>query len=526
MELRWYQRAAIDSLYQYFRSANGNPVLALPTGTGKSVIQAKFTQEVLTTWPSQRIVVATHVKELIEQNHAKLVQAWPQAPAGIFSASVGRKEVEPITFAGIQSVAKKAYLFGKVDLLIIDECHLVGNDQNSNYLQFIKGLKEINPALRAIGMTATPYRLGMGMITDGGIFTDIAYDLTDRQAFLRMVAEGWIVPLISRKTNVELDVTDVHKSGGEFIAAELQAAVDKAPITGAALKEALAVGGNRKHWLVFAAGLTHASHIYEILQQMGIPSAIVSGDMPKDARERALRAFRSGEIRAVINNNVLTTGFDFPGIDLIVMLRPTASPGLWVQMLGRGMRPCDGKTNCLVLDFAGNTRRLGPVNDPVIPRKKGDRTEGGTAPVRLCQECNTYNHASARVCECCGYEFPRAIKIETVSSLQSIIADEPIIIEFPVTEIEYRIHNKAGRPPSMQVVYYSGMLQRFKEWVCFEHGGYPTHKARQWWHERTAAPTPSTTAEAVAMAMSLPRPTAIKVWTNTKHPEVMSHVFN
>ena len=521
---RYYQSEAVDSIYQYFGTKKGNPVVAMPTGTGKSIVIAEFIRGVVEKYPGQRIVVATHVKELISQNHEKLMLLWPTAPAGIYSASVGRREIAPITFVGIQTVAKRAADFGKVDLLLIDECHLVGTGQNTQYLQFIEDLKKVNPHLKVIGLTATAYRLGMGMITDGGIFTDVCYDLTERQTFNRLIAEGFIAPLICRKTVTELDVTDVHKSGGEYVQKELQDAVDKAPITAAALKESLSMAHDRHHWLVFAAGITHAHHIAEMLNLMGVPAAVVSGDMPKKEREEVLRDFKSGKYRAVVNNNVLTTGFDFPGIDMIIMLRPTSSPGLWVQMLGRGTRPCEGKINCLVLDFAGNTRRLGPINDPVIPRKKG-KGGGGTAPVRICPDCATYNHASVRVCECCGHEFPTVIKIDATASLQQVVADDlPQIVNFDVTSVSYFEHNKPGKPPSMKVVYMCG-LRRFSQWVCFEHRGYAAHRAKLWWEERATKPCPTTTAEALTRVGEIKSPTQIRVWINTTNPEVLGYEF-
>lgn len=524
MQLRYYQNDSVQSVFDYFSQNGGNPIIAMPTGTGKSIVIAAFCMKVLELFPGQRIVIATHVKELIEQNHAKLLAIWPSAPAGIYSASVGRRDIAPITFVGIQTVAKRPQEFGHVDLLLIDECHLVGSGANTNYLQFIAGLRAINPHIKAIGLTATPYRLGMGMVTDGGIFSDICYDLTDRLSFNRLIAEGFLAPLISRRMVTELDVSDVKKVGGEYVPGDLQRAVDKAPITSAALIEASKVGYNRKHWLVFAAGLTHADHICEMLNLMGIPSAVISGDMPRAEREQVLADYKSGVYRAVVNNNVLTTGFDFPGIDMIVMLRPTSSPGLWVQMLGRGTRPCEGKDNCLVLDFAGNTRRLGPINDPVIPKKKGTGG-GGTAPVRLCPDCNSYSHASARVCECCGHEFPNVIKIQASASLDDVIADDlPKIVDFAVDRVDYVMHTKLGKPPSMKVTYYCG-LRRFSQWVCFEHDGYARLKAASWWNERASKPCPQTVSEALQRVTEIKVPALIKVWINTEHPEILGYEF-
>lgn len=531
LELRWYQQAANEATVRYLNThlAGSNPIVATPTATGKSVIQAAFYKWLLEQFPGTRIVAATHQKELIEQNYEKLLGIWKDAPAGIYSASVGRKEIAPITFAGIQTARNRAIDFGKVHIMTVDECHLVGNDQNSAYIKFINDLHVLNPAMRIVGYSATPYRLGMGMLTQGGIFTDICYNLTDRESFLRLISEGFLCPLISRKTDVELDVSDVHLSGGEFIPKELQDRIDRHPITAAALKETLQKSGDRKHWLVFAAGIEHAGHIADMLNMMGVPATVVHGELSKAERELRISLFRAGVYRAVVNNNVLTTGFDFPGIDLIVMLRPTFSPGLWVQMLGRGMRVDPSKTNCLVLDFARNTARLGPVNDPILPRAKGRRSLGGAPslpPVRICPDCNTYNHASARVCESCGHEFPKIIAITQQASDQDVIAglSQPVVVDFDVNSIRYSVHNKIGKPPSLKVTYQCG-LRQFKEWICFEHQGYAAHRAQEWWRRRSNLPCPETTDEAFHLATMLPTPDKVSVWVNTTHPEIMAHKF-
>ena len=327
---RYYQTEAKQAIFNYFVHSNGNPVVALPTGTGKSIIIADFIEEVYKHYPTQRIMMLTHVKELIEQNFDKLVDMWPTAPAGIYSAGLGRREAySKITFAGIASVGRCAEKFGHQDLIIIDECHLVSPNSNTMYRKFIAALKKINPNLKVIGLSATAYRLGLGAITDGGLFTDICYDLTTLDAFNRLVAEGYISPLIPKRTKTELDISEVHIRGGELIQSELQAAVDRTEITKAALEEVLVQGTNRKSWLIFATGIEHAAHIAIMLNESGIPTVAIHSKMEGD-REQALKDFKSGKYRCAVNNNVLTTGFDHPAIDLIGMLRPTTSPGLWV----------------------------------------------------------------------------------------------------------------------------------------------------------------------------------------------------
>ena len=174
--LRPYQQRAIDQLYAWFQSnPSGHPCLVLPTGAGKSHIVAALCKDAVMQWPQTRILMLTHVKELIEQNAEKMRQHWPGAPMGIYSASVGRKQLgEAITFAGIQSVRNKAQLMGRIDLVLIDECHLVSHKDEGGYRTLLNDLSAINPAIRVIGLTATPYRLGHGLITDKpALFDDL-----------------------------------------------------------------------------------------------------------------------------------------------------------------------------------------------------------------------------------------------------------------------------------------------------------------------------------------------------------------
>lgn len=544
---RDYQTEAVDSLFGYFGTQAGNPLVAMPTGTGKSVVIAMFMERVFRMYRGQRILCLTHVKELIEQNYAKLIALWPGAPAGINSAALGRRStLDDIIFAGIQSVAKYPHLFGRIDLVLVDEADLISPKESTMYQQFIAELKQRNPYLKVIGFTATPWRTGVGHLTDGGLFTDVCFDITGVEAFNRLISEGYLSPLIAKKTQTILDVDGVHMRGGEYIESELQAAVDKDEITRAALAEAYQMGHDRKKWLIFASGTRHSDNISQMLEQeYGIVCPSVHSK--NGGRDAAIEALRTGAVRAVVNNNILTTGVDVPDIDFIVMLRPTGSSRLWVQMLGRGTRPvyapgydlsdfaqrwqaimAGGKKNCLVGDFAGNTKRLGPINDPVIPRKKGEKP--GKAPVRECPVCETYNHASAKVCINCGEKFPEAkSKLTTIASTEEVIKGEldlPVTEVFKVDHITYSEHNKAGKPAAMKVGYHCD-LRFFSDYVCPQHEGYAARKARVWWRERGEGEAPMTAAQMLQLANTLRTPTHLRVWTNKKpYPQIMDYCYD
>lgn len=562
-KLRPYQQSAVNSIWEYYSEGNtGNPVIAMPTGTGKSLVIGGFLKQVYEHYPNQRIMMLTHVKELIEQNYDKLMKLWATAPAGIYSSGLKRKDIyNSITFGGIGSVVRKADAFGHIDLILIDEAHLVSPNQSTMYQKFITQLTKHNPHLKTIGLTATPYRLGHGHITEeGSLFTDICYDITTMAEFNKLIKEGYICPLIPKKTNMLLNVDGVHKRGGEFIPKELQAAVDRDEITDQAVREAIAYGHDRKCWLVFTAGVEHAIHTAEMLNAYGISAkAVHSGSkkhpMTDAERDQILLDFKAGRFQAVVNNNILTTGFDHPAIDLILMLRPTSSPGLWVQMLGRGTRPLyaigydletlagrldainkGGKQNCLVLDFAGNTQRLGPINDPVLPKRKGKKKQKGDAPVKLCEAvtvdniiCNTWVHASARECPYCGGEFVFETKLTHEASTRELVKDIeeeeiPEIIDFNVEHVTYQLHHKRGGTSSVKVSYFCG-IRRFIQFVCIAHEGIPKRRAVKWWKERTDKTVPSSCEELLNKTDYLKEPSSIRVWVNKKYPEILACLY-
>lgn len=541
---RWYQEAAEYSIFDYFNGGNvGNPVVAMPTGTGKSVVIANFIKKVLSLWPNQRVMMLTHVKELIEQNAEKLIDVWPTAPLGIYSAGLnGRETILPIIFGGVQSVApaiKRALAendirpniykhFGHRDLLLVDECHLISDKEASFYQYIIAELKEINPFLKVIGFTATPYRSKMGLITNNGIFTDICYDITDFNSFNRLIAEGFLSPLIAKPTVTEIDVSNVGIVGGEFNQKKLEAVSDDDKLVYSIVDEMVQKASDRNTWLVFATGIDNTEHMSHVIQSYGLEVLPVHSKLSKKVNDDRLRAYKAGELMGIVSGQKLTTGFDHPAIDFIGDANATLSHGKHVQKLGRGTRPspATGKQNCLVLDFAANIKRLGPINDPYIPNKKSGK--GGDAPVKICPTCGIYNHATAKHCENCGFEFTFESRLLQTSGNESPLrSDQQIVEYFDVKKVIYNLHEKRDgqgvllKPPCIKVSYFCG-LRMFSEFVMLEHGGYMAKRARDWWRQRHAEEPPPTTYMALQKVAELRMPPRIKVWMNSKkYPEIL-----
>jgi len=529
---REQQRRAIDSLYEYFEHRTGNPLLILPTGAGKSLLPAIFCQEVLARWPDQRFMVLAHVKELLEQNYEKIVTIWPDAPAGLYSAGLGRREAHrPIVVAGIQSAWRKPHVFGWRDIVFIDECHLLSPDSESMYQKFLAGLRATNPALKVIGMTATAYRLKTGAIhqTDGSMFTDIACEITLQE----LLDAGYICPLISRPPEVQADLSSVGLVGGEFNSGQAEAAVDNDELTQRMLDEVYRLGGNRNTWLFFCQGVKHAHHVCEALRARGEECEVITGETPKAEREDIIRRYKSGQLKRLCNAKVLTTGFDAPHIDLIVMVAPTMSPGLYVQICGRGMRTHPSKKDCLVLDFVGNIDRHGPITCVRPPSAAGSRGAGEQheRTCQICPVCRMASELGTMECADCGHLFrrERAVDHDTQAATADIMAPPPEPEWMPVQSVTYAINpGKAGKQDTLKVTYSCG-VQQFSEWVCFNHaaGSFPRSKAETWWKKRAETPPPASVAVAYGLAeMILKTPGAIRAIEEGKFWRVISYDFS
>lgn len=520
-ELRYFQNDAIHRTWEWFQQNDGNPLIVLPTGTGKSLVIAKLCETVV-SYPNENVLVLAHVEELIGQNFSELIELWPEAPAGIYSAGLGMRDVSKrITFASIQSAFRRAGSFRVPSLIIVDECHLIPRNAETMYGKFFAAMRLRNPNVRIIGLTATPWRMDSGRMDegDGRIFEGISYEYGIRQA----IDDGFLCPPISKDTTMHLDVSGVGTRGGEFIPGQLEFAVDTRENNAAAVDEIVAFGADRAAWLVFCSGIDHATHVRDLVRERGVSCETLSADTDKLERRRVIQEYKAGRVKALTSMNLLTTGFNVPQVDLIALLRPTKSPSLYVQTVGRGTRPYPDKRNCLVLDFAGNVARFGPI-DNVNVKKPGEG--GGDAPVKICPECKSYVHAFALRCPDCGHVFPeREIKITNSASTAPIISQVDSNIWEKVDGATYNRHEKIGSPPSLKVTYHRG-FSTFNEFVCFEHpvNGFARNKARGWWLGRGGGlPIPETVSEAISRTGEIRPPTDICVKKEGKYWSVVAH---
>ncbi len=514
MQLRDYQQAAVNAVYDYLRTKDGNPCVVLPTGSGKTPVLSTICHDAAKKWDG-RVLVLAHVKELLEQSANTLRRIAPDLPVGVYSAGLNSRDTnESVIVAGIQSVYTRAQELGHFDLIIVDESHLLPPDGEGMYQTFLTAMREINPYIRLIGLTATPYRMKSGLLCGPeNLLHDICYEVGVKQ----LIDEKYLCPLKTKGGRSKVDCSNLHIRAGEFISSEVEELMDNADLVASACREIIMQTQNRHSVLIFAASVTHAGHVKETVQKYsGCECGLVTGDTPSAERETLLKRFKGEKVdknlfgdalpqlKFLVNVNVLTTGFDAPNVDCVVLLRPTASPGLYYQMTGRGFRLHVSKQDCLVLDYGGNILRHGPID--AICVRDGREGQKGVTPMRECPECQSILHAAVKICPDCGYVFPEpeATKHETEASEAGILSGGMEDTEYDVMDVFYSVHTKKGAddwtPKTMRIEYRVGFNQYYSEWVCPEHDGWARKRFEKWWLERSNDPLPETAQEAVDIA--------------------------
>lgn len=532
--LRKYQREALDALYSHWSVGGGNGLVVLPTGAGKSLVLAKLVEELVTQYPKIRICCVTHVKELILQNYQELIRLWPGAPAGIYSAGVGRRDTHSkILFCGIQSIWNKTALIGSFDLIIVDEVHLIPRDSSTTYAKFIAAMRDTNPEMRIVGLTATPYRMTTGRLDagEGALFDRIIYEAN----VIDLINDGYLSKLISKATASSIDLTGIGSVRGDFIQSELEAASMADGLVQEAVSEIIEYGKDRRAWLAFCTGVKHAMAVRDEIRRRGITCETVDGSMDKGSRDGVIRRFKNGEIRCLTSVNVLSIGFNAPQVDLIALMRATRSTGLYIQQVGRGFRLAHGKKDCLVLDFAKVIRMHGPVDAvSILPSTggKGGKVDPDEVRAKECPGCQELVALNTRTCKNCGHEWPHEEKPKHEGKAEGevgILSTEKVPpTMLPVVDWHFYRHQKLGSPDSMRVDYMAG-IGSYREWIAFEHTGYARQKACQFWTAHGGAtPFPKSTDEALVrspLELTMPATISVKPRPGTKYIDIIGRSF-
>jgi len=540
--LRSYQEAAIKSVFQWFADGNtGHPLIVAPVGAGKSLMIAELVKQIHQQAAHTKVVIVTHVKELLVQNADEMRGQYPDCDFGFYCASLKQKRLHnDVTFASIQSVHDKALRFPKApQVIIIDEAHLVSHNEATQYRKFIDACKQINPNCIVIGLTGTPFRADTGRLDEGEgrLFDGVCYEIEIGW----MISNGYLCKPVTPDVQTKMSVTGVGTRNGDYIAGQLERAVDIDEVTKSCVKEIVQLGAERKKWLVFTAGVTHCEHTRDAIRAHGISCEMVTCETPDAERDDIIRSFKAGEIRCIVNVAVLTTGFNVPDIDLLAFMRPTKSPVLYIQCIGRGIRTAPDKQDCMVLDFGGVIDALGPIDKVDIRKRhkseKDEQKEKSAPVMKICPSCGTECWSSQQYCYSCSYSF-LSDKLEAAAKNKYLLASDEPPVKHKVISVSYSKHiGKDKVIPTLKITYYC-LTGSFSEWICLSHdeSNFARLKAVKWWNDRSSFPVPMSVDEALAtqklgnvtasiVEFSLMKPTEITVINEGKYKRIIGYSF-
>lgn len=537
ISIRPYQREAANAVYDAWRTGEArDPLVEIGTAGGKSVVIATMISEMVRQYYGTRILMATHVKELIGQNLERLKQVWPDAPVGLFSAGFRKRDGKQlITFGGVQTMAGAADEIGAIDVMMIDESHLIPHAGEGQYRRLIRDLRAINPQMKLVGFTASPFRLTTGMLTDPHgdappVFDKIVYSMP----YVRLLDGGYVAPLVTKGTKIDVDLESLNHRGGEFIASQVADRFDIDHLNRAIVNEIIERGEGRRAWMIFASSIKHGLHLVEVLRERGIDAHMVTGNAKltsKELRESLITGFVAGQIKCLVNVDVLTTGFDAPVCDLVAIVRATESPGLLLQIVGRGVRLSPGKDDCMILDYGRNFARLGPIDElRVVKDQSGDPKMKRDAPMKQCPNCDLLVHASAANCPNCDHTFPR----DELKRITAEASDAPILSLglkpkwHDVTGVRYLVSESTKSDDPMVVVEYQlGLTKAVREYILLESKNeYIRSKAVDWWRRMSRTGIiPADCKMAEIYFGDLRKPGRVMLQKNGKYQNVVAHDF-
>lgn len=414
MKLYDYQEECITSLFEYLKITRGkpdsNPLLQIPTGGGKSLIQAYAIKKIIKIKKDASIICLCHMTEVIKQNFSEFINYVENANVGIYCGKLNRKDSSNILFSSIQSVYKSELVNRWFDFVFIDEAHLCNNKSQGIYRTFVEKLRKINPKLRIVGLTATPWRMDGGCLISGAekLFTCNAYTISLKT----LINNKHLVPIVTPKDtklfSPNLEDLVMSPATKDFTLDSQESAMMKA--VEPSLEEALRIIPDRRKVIVFCPTIKICEKALAFLEAQGETAALFLGTTKENDRTRLKQNFENHRLRFLVSVNALTTGFNSKPVDAIICLRATASSSLWIQILGRGMRTYPRKDNCMLLDYGDNINRHGPVelieSPPAKQAARDNKLAGEYVFIKRCPSCNQEIPLQAKICQLCNYEYP------------------------------------------------------------------------------------------------------------------------
>ncbi|GAA4349932.1 DEAD/DEAH box helicase [Hymenobacter saemangeumensis] len=396
-QLRNYQLAVIEGVREQMKQGHRRILVVVPTGGGKTTIGGSIIHSSVSK--GHRVLWLAHRKELVEQAHERISDRHKGfgIPAGVMMAGHPPRRKHAVQVASIATLIRRDLPTAKV--VLVDEAH------HSVSPSFLNMLDKYPDAV-VIGLTATPYRLdGRGL---GDVYTAIVAPVSIGD----LQAQGYLTPVryFGTRKDLEPKLDTVKTVGGDYKNDELYKLFDKRALYDGVVANYVKFA-NASRAIVFNINVEHSLKVMEAFRAAGIAAYHVDGETPRAERESILAAFKRGEFEVLCNVNILTEGFDLPAIETVILNRATKSKSLYLQMVGRGLRPAPGKSACTVIDQGGNVRHFGPVEHPeehsleATPKRKSGSGATSAPPMKTCPQCERLDLLFVQQCPECGHVY-------------------------------------------------------------------------------------------------------------------------
>lgn len=530
---RPYQEEAIRAVMAALMRARF-ALLQLPTGAGKTICFAELIRRWLQLY-KMRIGILAHRGELVTQARDKLITVWPEAPIGLASAGVSSRVStrEDVTIGTIQTLARRAEI-DPLDLIIIDEAHMIdpkGGPRKSQYQKFIDHMEALHPEVRVLGVTATPYRLGHGHIY-GNKCRKSRFNWFEKLTFKvdldDLIDQGYLAPIRAKEAeDISSDLAAIKTTAGDYNQGQLGEMMSRSVHVRTAVKAYEEYGENRQHVLIFCVTIEHAELVKAAFKQAGYMAGVVHSKLSKAERRVTLEAFDRGGLQVLVNVGILTEGWDSPAVDLVMLCRPTKSPALFVQMIGRGTRTAPGKQDVLVLDLGGNFAEHGHPGNPRVYIPGTSNSNSPTTPAaRVCPNCKTIITKGLK-CDSCGYEWDLIELQESTKPVRMKDVDfGPWLMDLADVgweAYESRAGNRMLRV-SLDVTREGGNLpETVNHFLLLDEESHPyaRKRSRDWWRSIMDEEPPETVDEALLAFNPEMLPKRLKVKSDGKYKKVV-----
>jgi DNA repair protein RadD len=535
-KLRDYQ---LESLEAIDETLQAEPFFLLQaiTGAGKTLIISRLINRYWFT-TSRRFLILVNKQELVNQFYETIKEDTdiPDYGVGVLCAGVGRKETDRLTIATVQTMANRIDDYEGCDLLVLDEAHGCGWCDGSQYDLTVKALMAKTPNMRILGCTSTPFRLGHGMIygdkcKPGG--KNLFPRLNHRITYDRLKSAGHLVELRGKIAHADQLTADLSavQINGDYVLNQLGDVMTREIHLNTARDAIREFCVGFKKICVFCCTIEHAERLRDIIS-VDEPCTTVHSQLSQIERYSNLEAWKTGRVRIMTSVNILAEGVDLPALDCLVFARPTVSPRLYLQAVGRVLRTHPDKEFGFLLDLTDNTIRFGTDLDNVnvdIPRAAISEFEKKNPLWKLCPQCSAECHKALRICGECGFVFPvpEVIEADSVPEMGDVVFDKRPPIMVDIIRMESVIHDSVNgkRLGRVKLFYEDGGAYRegmVSVWFCFSdyYSGYAIAKGMERWEQMSDEPYPESCEDFEMLKWEIVMPKQMILDVSGKYPEI------